>query len=102
MTAFWVTLILLIMYLFHVIEKFHVIPWLLIEMVFCGVWTILYFSTLIDCATYSSKVSALGAAAFFSFVAVGVYGYDAFLKWIGWRAGHIPQAQTQAEETQSL
>ena len=27
MTAFWVTLILTVMYLFHFTEKFHVIPW---------------------------------------------------------------------------
>ena len=26
MTAFWVTLVLLLLYLFHAIEKFHVIP----------------------------------------------------------------------------
>merc|ERR1712066_1195130 len=53
MTAFWTTGTLLVFYLLHVIEKFHVIPWMLVEMVFCSLWS------------------------FFGFVAMGVYGYDA-------------------------
>jgi hypothetical protein len=32
-------------------------------------------------------VQSFGAAAFFGFLTLGVYGYDAFLKFTGWRAG---------------
>ncbi|VEN36519.1 unnamed protein product [Callosobruchus maculatus] len=42
MTAFWVTGILLLLYLFHVIEKLYKIPWLKIEFVFDAIWVILY------------------------------------------------------------
>jgi hypothetical protein len=31
-------------------EKFHVIPWLLIEFVFCGLWAFFYLTTAIDTA----------------------------------------------------
>ena len=105
MTAFWVTGLLLIMYLLHVIEKFHVIPWLMIEMIFCGAWTLFYLSTGIDCAANSSSYvnskSALIAACLFSFFAVGVYGYDTFLKFKGWRAGQLAQGERRVQQTQS-
>ena len=104
MTAFWVTGILLIMYLLHVIEKFHVIPWLLIEMIFCGTWTLFYFSTAIDCAVKSSNyagTSALAAASVFSFMALAVYGYDTFVKFTGWRAGQLGQGERRVQQTQS-
>merc|ERR1719499_2813366 len=55
MTAFWTTGTLLVFYLLHVIEKFHVIPWMLVEMAVCG--------------------------------------YDAFLKFSGWRAGQLAQGE---------
>jgi len=44
MTGFWVSGILLIFYLLHVIEKFHVIPWVMIEMGYCGTWAFFYFT----------------------------------------------------------
>lgn len=34
----------------HVCEKFHVIPWLLIELVFCALWAFFYLTTAIDTA----------------------------------------------------
>ena len=44
MTAFWVSTVLLIMYLVHAIEKFHVIPWLMIEFGFCALWSFFFFT----------------------------------------------------------
>ena len=58
MTAFWVSLVLMVrtfiptfridrsqvMYLVHAIEKFHVIPWLMIEFGFCALWSFFYFT----------------------------------------------------------
>jgi len=103
MTAFWVTGILLIMYVLHVIEKFHVIPWLLIEMIFCGAWSLFYFSTGIDCAVRANEynVPALTATSVFSFIALIVYAYDTFLKYSGWRAGQLAQGERRVQQTQS-
>lgn len=102
MTGFWVTGILLIFYLLHVIEKFHVIPWMMIEMIFCSAWAFFYFTCSIDLAVNASSVAAFGAAAFFGFVAMFVYGYDAFLKFKGWRAGQVPQGEQVVQQTESV
>ena len=55
MTAFWVTLVFLLMYLFHAMEKFHVIPWLMIEFGFCALWTFFYFSAALAAAVEVSR-----------------------------------------------
>ena len=80
MTGFWTSATLLIFYLLHVVEKFHVIPWMLIEMIYTGLWSFFYLTCALDAAVNAKHASALGAAAFFGFVAMGVYGYDAFIK----------------------
>ena len=94
--GFFVSGILLILYLLHVVEKLQVIPWILSEMIFCAIWTIFYLAAGIACAANTSLTcniagtvyghSAIGAMAFFSFVAFIVYGCDVFLKFRGWRA----------------
>jgi len=95
MTGFWVTGILLIFYLIHVIEKFHVIPWLMIEMGFNILWAFFYMTCSIDLAVQASSngLSSYIAASFFGFVAMGIYGFDGFLKFKGWKAGEIAQGK---------
>lgn len=106
MTGFWVSGILLIFYLLHVIEKFHVIPWILIEMVFCILWSFFYFTCSLDLAVnagkYANSPAAFGAAAFFGFVAMGVYGVDGFFKFKGWRAGQIAQGERVVQQTEAV
>jgi hypothetical protein len=101
MTAFWVTAALLLMYLFHVIEKFHVIPWLMIEFGFCALWTFFYFTASIACAVEGSRSAAFAAAAFFGFVGMILYGYDSFMKFKGWRAGQLAQGDRKVTQTGS-
>ena len=90
---------LLLFYLLHVIEKFHVIPWMLIELIYCGVWAFFFFTAAVDAAVKAKHAAALGAAAFFGFVAMGVYGYDAFLKFQAWRAGQLGQGQRTVQQS---
>uniref|UniRef100_T1JEB9 MARVEL domain-containing protein n=1 Tax=Strigamia maritima TaxID=126957 RepID=T1JEB9_STRMM len=94
-TGFWVSGTLLFMYLFHGIERLHMIPWLLLEFVFCLVWTIFYLIGASLVAAWASASEAYGAAAFFGFVAMVVYGYDTFIKFRGWRSGNIAQGERQ-------
>lgn len=42
MLGFWFTGILLVLYLFHIPEKFYKIPWVKIEFFFCIVMVVLY------------------------------------------------------------
>ena len=100
MTAFWTTGTLLLFYLLHVIEKFHVIPWLLIETVFCTLWTFFYMTTAIDTAVKANHAgAAFGAASFFGFVGMALYGYDAFIKLQGYRAGQLAQGQRTVQQS---
>lgn len=63
MTAFWFTGIMLILYMFHIVEKFYQIPWLKIEFVFNGLWTFFYLLAASLAAAYGSYVEAFAAAA---------------------------------------
>ena len=54
MVAFWVHLVLLGMYLVHAIEKFHVIPWLMIEFGFSALWS---FFFLTAASAFAAEVS---------------------------------------------
>ena len=73
-------------------------------MIFCGVWTLFYFSSAIDCAVKSNQsgnVPALTATSVFSFIVLVVYGYDTFLKFTGWRAGQLAQGERRVQQTQA-
>lgn len=91
MGGFWITGILLAFYLFHVIEKLHFIPWIMVEMGYCGAWCFFYLTASAACAAWGSHNEAWAAASFFGFVAMIVYGVDAFFKFKAWRAGEIAQ-----------
>lgn len=116
MTGFWVSSVLLVMYLVHAMEKFHVIPWLMIEFGFCALWTFFFFAAAlaaavevtIDYAQLSTirqdmlqgpHSAQLGAASFFGFVSMVVYGLDAVLKFRGWRAGQLAQGERKVTQT---
>lgn len=61
MTGFWFSLIMLVLYLFHVVEKFYKLPWVQIEMVVYAVLAVLYLIASILVAAY--PVEAFQAAA---------------------------------------
>lgn len=89
LTAFWFTLIMLIFYLIHLIEKTYKIPWLIIEFGFCAIWTFGFLIVSIMAAVYN--VDMYLVAAFFGFVAMVAYGFDAFLKYSSLSRGEIAQ-----------
>ncbi|XP_014680198.1 PREDICTED: plasmolipin-like [Priapulus caudatus] len=107
--GFIVTLILLILYLFHVVGYFYKLPWYLIEFIYCAVWTLFYLSASIAMADLAGKFSntfrryysALAAAAFFGFLAMIAYGVDAFFKFRAWRNGEKPQIIAQQTSTRT-
>lgn len=89
MIGFWFTGILLVLYIFHVLEKFYKVPWLQIELVFDAVWALLYLIAATLAATFPSNWYA--AAAVFGYCAMIIYAYDAFKKYQHYRAGGITQ-----------
>ncbi|XP_060517165.1 CKLF-like MARVEL transmembrane domain-containing protein 4 [Cylas formicarius] len=92
MTGFWLTLILLALYLFHIIERFYKIPWLKFELGYCGLWAGLYIIAA-SLALSFTHVEAFIAAGFFGFCAMIAYALDAFLKYKAVQSGQLAQGE---------
>lgn len=101
MGGFWFTGIMLVFYLFHIVEKFYRIPWLKIEFVFCAIWTFFYIlaASLVADLSYLSEGNTV--AAIFGFIAMVLYGYDAFIKFMAIRSGEIAQGERVVNKSQS-
>ncbi|CAG9814394.1 unnamed protein product [Phaedon cochleariae] len=91
MTAFWFTGIILVFYLFHLIEKSYRIPWIKIELGFCAIWTCLYL--IAASLAISFYIEAYVAAGFFGFCGMVLYGIDAFLKYRAMMSGQLAQGE---------
>ncbi|EFN61419.1 CKLF-like MARVEL transmembrane domain-containing protein 4 [Camponotus floridanus] len=102
MIGFWFTGILLVFYLFHIIEKFSRIPWLKIEFVFCTIWTVFYLLAASLAADYARHTEAFGVAAFFGFCAMVAYGYDAWLKFHAVKSGGLAQGQHTPKQVSTV
>ncbi|XP_076763317.1 CKLF-like MARVEL transmembrane domain-containing protein 4 [Xylocopa sonorina] len=102
MGGFWFTGILLVFYLFHIIEKFSKIPWLKIEFIFCVIWTAFYLLASALAVDNARFVEAFGAAAFFGFCAMVAYGYDAWLKFQAARSGALAQGQHSPKQISTV
>ncbi|XP_012261261.1 uncharacterized protein LOC105689080 [Athalia rosae] len=99
MGGFWFTGIILCFYVFHIIEKFHKIPWLKIELVFCLIWTACNLLAASLVAGDARIDDALAAAAVFGFLAMVAYGIDAWLKFMAIKRGDIAQGERQVNQS---
>ena len=99
-TGFLGTGLLLGFYLFHIIEKLSKVPWIMIEMGFCILWSFLYLTVGLDFIVKGTKLARTKTddfltfgTSFFCFCGVIVYGIDGFLKFKGWKEGRNGLAQ---------
>ncbi|XP_065202126.1 uncharacterized protein LOC135832667 [Planococcus citri] len=92
-SAIWWNTIFVIFYLFHVIEKFYKIPWLIVEAISAVSFGALFFLCgLLSIAwifTYSAFIVMLFAAV----VLTALFAYDAYLKWLAIQEGQIAQGR---------
>ncbi|CAI5439202.1 unnamed protein product [Caenorhabditis angaria] len=84
------TSVLLVLYLFRVVDTFPKINWIVIEMVYCFTWTVFFFIAACICASLAYQnqkhsTFAFAAACFFAFGAMIAYGLDCYLKFLSWR-----------------
>ncbi|XP_043274217.1 CKLF-like MARVEL transmembrane domain-containing protein 4 [Venturia canescens] len=98
MLGFWITGFLLAFYIFHVVEKFSRIPWQKIEFIYCALWTVFYLLAASLAADWARHSEGFGVAAFFGFVAMVAYGYDAWLKFNGVKRGFPAQGQHESSK----
>ncbi|XP_053201946.1 CKLF-like MARVEL transmembrane domain-containing protein 4 [Panonychus citri] len=98
MLCFWISLLLLAAYMFHVIEKLHNIPWLLVEVVYCAVTCLLIFIgsivIILDGAPYA-------AAGFFGIFSSGIYFTDSAFKFQAYQRGEIAQGERKINASPS-
>jgi len=96
MTAFWFSGLMLIFYMFHVVERFFKIPWLKVELGFYALWTLLYLLASTLAVTFHPTSYAI--AGFFGFLAMITYGYDAWTKFQLVKAGAIAQGTRSVQQ----
>ncbi|CAH2105134.1 unnamed protein product [Euphydryas editha] len=87
--AFWFTGIFLLLYLLHFVEKFHNFMWLKVELVACALFAFLYLIASTIVVAFGS--AAYSAAGFFGYLAMVLYGFDAFLKARAIKSGELAQ-----------
>lgn len=93
MTGFWISLLLLVFYIFHIIERLTWIPWLIGEGGFAALWSAFFFIAACVAASYGRQDPGWGAAAFFGFVGMIIFGYEAYVKYIKWKSGDAAQGE---------
>ncbi|KAB0797992.1 hypothetical protein PPYR_08985 [Photinus pyralis] len=93
MFGVWTTGILLILYLFHIIEKLYKIPWIHFQLFFNGILALCFL--ICSSMVANSTISAFHAAAFFGFSATIIYALDSYFKFRAMRAGALAQGERQ-------
>ncbi|EFO25899.1 synaptophysin/synaptoporin family protein [Loa loa] len=87
-----VSLVLLILYLFHIVDLLHQIPWIVSEMIFYFAWAVFFFICGCVLALVAARfhgITGYGAASFLSFGALCAYGFDSYVKFLAWRHNEV-------------
>ncbi|XP_035214504.1 MARVEL domain-containing protein 1-like [Stegodyphus dumicola] len=92
-TGLTVTLLLLVFYFFHIIEKLKFVPWLAIELLYGATWTLFYMIAALVVAVKGGRDDAWAAAGFFGFVGAILYAADCYNKYKCWRDGIPAQGE---------
>lgn len=92
-TGLTVTLLLLVFYFFHIIEKLKFIPWLAIELLYAATWTLFYMIAALVVAVKGGRDDAWAAAGFFGFVGAILYAADCYTKYKYWKDGIPAQGE---------
>ncbi|KAK4291526.1 hypothetical protein Pmani_035655 [Petrolisthes manimaculis] len=87
MCAFWTSAVLLFFWCINLVGMLTLVPWLTLELVYVAIWTFFWF--VAGCVAVDYAVMGLGdafaVAAFFSYVAMCIYGFNAFIFYKKWR-----------------
>lgn len=95
--GWWFTLIMLILFLFHIPEKFYTLPWLPVEIGVLCIVTLMYFIASLMVILVSDVIHTV--AGVFGFVTMGVYAYSGFLKFKSWKNGELAQGSLSRSTT---
>ncbi|RLW01246.1 hypothetical protein DV515_00008123 [Chloebia gouldiae] len=90
---FWIlTLLFFVIYLLQLHQKFYMIPWPLLLMIYNAVATVLYITAFVTCAAAVQPTSwrqwdynRRAAASFFACVTMITYGVSTFFSFRAWK-----------------
>lgn len=88
---------MLILFLFHIPEKFYTLPWLPVEIGVLCIVTLMYFIASLMVILVSDVIHTV--AGVFGFVTMGVYAYSGFLKFKSWKNGELAQGSLSRSTT---
>ncbi|KAL4705324.1 hypothetical protein ACJJTC_019010 [Scirpophaga incertulas] len=91
--AFWMNGLVLLMYLFHAVEKYHNIKWLKIELVMALTFVVLYLigSTIV----VAFGLASYSAAGLFGYLCMVTCGAEAWVKVRALQNGALAQGRLQ-------
>jgi hypothetical protein len=95
--AWWYTLVMLLLFSFHVPEKFYTLPWLPVEIGVTSIVTLLYF--IASLLVILQRDSTHTVAGIFGFITTAGYGYSGYLKFMSWKNGEIAQGSLTRSTT---
>lgn len=87
--AWWYTLVMLLLFLFHIPEKFYTLPWLPVEIGALCIVSLLYF--IASLLVILQRDTTHTVAGIFGFLTTGVYAYSGYLKFNAWKSGALAQ-----------
>lgn len=90
---------MLLLFLFHVPEKFYTLPWLPVEIGVLCIVTLLYFISSLMVILVSDVAHTV--AGVFGFITMGVYAYSGYLKFTAWKNGELAQGSMSKSTTTS-
>lgn len=95
MAAFWTSAVLLFLHCINAVVLLSVVPWGLLELGYTCIWTFFWFVSGCVAADYASQGAgdAFAVAAFFSFVGMIIFGFNAFIYYKKWREGALSANQ---------
>uniref|UniRef100_A0AC35TV59 MARVEL domain-containing protein n=1 Tax=Rhabditophanes sp. KR3021 TaxID=114890 RepID=A0AC35TV59_9BILA len=94
------TTLLLILYLFHIVDKISAINVTVTEMAYCFAWAMFFFlsGTVLILASLQYKLSiGWTIGSFFAFAGMIAYGLDSWLKFLAWKRGEKAMGGGEAE-----
>lgn len=95
--GFAYTLIMFVLFLFHIPEKFYTLPWLPIEIGVTCIVTLLYFISALIVILISTSNHTI--AGIFGLITVGVYSFSGYLKFSAWKNGELAQGSLNRATT---
>lgn len=95
--ALFYTLIMLILFLFHIPEKFYTLPWLPIEIGAVCILTLFYFIASLMALLTSNVAHTI--AGVFGIITTAGYAYSGYLKFKAWKNGELAQGSLNQSNT---